>query len=323
MITDKDYLDSYAVSQSRLKKILGHPNNYLDPGYSDDDEPAEVITIGDGVDLLITQSEEAFEEKFFRATQDRPTAQMGDYVWNLYINRHNSNAEELAYSAVGFKRDTLQKVRERFELEGKPYYDELIASEGKSVITPTQYNTIQLIKKSLLENSFTARFLQNSDRYLVTYQVAIYFTYEGVSCKGLLDVLCYDRVENKLYPIDIKTTATSINFWLFIFYKHRYDFQAAFYWEGLSSTLLNEYCEGNTPELMPFRFIVESQKFPGNPLIYEVSNETLLIGKMGGLVDGKKYEGFHQALVKLAWHNENELWDYKMEDYLNEGVRII
>ena len=323
MITDQTYLNSTAVSQSRLKKILGHPRQFLDPGFSDEDETSEAITIGDGVDLLITQGEDAFENKFFMTTVERPSAQMGDYVWNLFINRNNSNAEEIAYSTVGFKRDTLEKVKERFKTEGKPYYDELIAAEGKDVITPAQFNTIQLIKRSLLEHPFTAKFLKNSDRFLVTFQVMVTFEYDDVPCKGLLDVLCYDRLENKLFPIDIKTTGTSINFWNFTFYKHRYDFQAAFYRYGLGSTDLTQFCEGNVPILQAFRFIVESQKFPGNPLIYEVSDETLNIGQFGGEVDGRYYEGFRMAITRYKWHIANDLWDYKMEDYEYEGIRFI
>lgn len=323
MIIDDDYLGSSAISQSKLKRILGHPKNYLEDNFSEDDEPADAILIGDAVDMLITQGEDKFQNKFFVATQERPTAQMGEYVWNLFINRLNSNASEIAYNNVGFKRDTLAKVEERFKTEGKPYYDELVAAQGKTVITPTQFNTIQLIKRSLCENKFTSKFLLGSDRYLVSYQVPIYFSYEGNSCKGLIDVLCYDRVKNQLYPIDIKTTASSLNGWEFNFVKFRYDFQAAFYMEGLSQMLLSEYCEGNTPTLMPFRFIVESQKFPGSPLIFELSEDTLNVGKFGGLIQNRQYEGFESAIKRLSWHIETDLWDYRMEDYLNKGVRVL
>jgi hypothetical protein len=323
MITDKTYLSNTAVSQSKLKKILGHPRQFLEPGFSDEDETPEAITVGDGVDLLITQGEDAFENKFYIATVERPTAQMGDFVWNLFINRHNSNAAEIAYRTVGFKRDTLEKVKERFKTEGKPYYKQLLEAEGKDLITPSQFNTIQLIKKSLLENRYTAKFLKNSDRFLISFQVMVTFEYEDTPCKGLLDVLCYDRLENKLYPIDIKTTGTSINTWMFTFFKHRYDFQAAFYRYGLGSTDLTQFCEGNVPILQPFRFIVENQKFPGNPLIYEVTDETLNIGQFGGEVDGRYYEGFRMAIIRYKWHISNDLWDYRMEDYENEGVRYI
>jgi hypothetical protein len=37
----------------------------------------------------------------------------------------------------------------------------------------------------------------------------------------------------------------------------------------------------------------------------------------------KEYEGFDQAIKRLTWHSENDKWDYPMEDYINEGLRVI
>ena len=111
MILDEDYLSNTAQSQSRLKKILLHPNLYInyDPN-SDMDEPAEVTVIGDGVDLLLTQGEDVFMEQFYFSTVERPTGQMGDFVWHLFANRNDTMAENIAYELAGFKRDTLPKV---------------------------------------------------------------------------------------------------------------------------------------------------------------------------------------------------------------------
>ena len=66
-----------------------------------------------------------------------------------------------------------------------------------------------------------------------------------------------------------------------------------------------------------------AEKFPGTPLTYEVSDKTLEIGQFGGEVDGRYYEGFKQAIERYKWHTDNDLWDYRMEDYKNEGVRQI
>lgn len=325
MITDQEYRGSKRINQSSLKKILLHPQDYLASLEGDDelDEPAEALTIGSGVDILLTQSEDAFYKEYFVSSVERPTAQMGEYVWHLFAYRKHPAAEQLAYDTVGFKRDTLVKVKERFLVEGKPYYDELVASEGKVVITPTQFNTIQLIKRSLEENPFTKHYFVKSDRYLITYQIPLLFTIDEIDCKGLMDVLVYDRLENTLTPLDLKTTTKSINFWKPTFFKSRYDFQAAFYLEGLKQTDLTQFCEGNTPTLKPFKFVVESQKFPGKPLIYELSEEVIKIGREGGTYDGYSYEGYLNAIHRLKWHTANDQWDYTMEDYYNQGVRVI
>lgn len=325
MILNEEYLASTAQSQSRLKKILFHPNLYAtyDPN-SDIDEPAEVTIIGDGVDLILTQGEDVFMEEFYFSTVERPTGQMGDFVWHLYANRNDTMAENIAYELAGFKRDTLPKVRERFEKEGKAYYDDLIAGEGKKVVTPTQYAIIQTIANSLKQNKFTSKFVLGDSQYKVFTQQALDFTYEGIQCKGLLDLVVVDTVNNLLYPIDLKTTSTSLNFWVDMLMKHRYDFQAAFYTEALRQTDLSVYGEGLTVDsIQNFRFIVESQKFPGSPLIYQLSDHLMSIGKTGGTYLGKDYEGFHQAIERLKWHSSNDLWEYTREDYENHGIRIV
>ena len=324
MILDEIYMKSTAVSQSKLKRLLIHPQYYLNySGDSEFDEPKQTLTIGDGVDILLTQGRKVFKENFLVTDIEKPTGQMGDFVWYLFAHRNESNAEQLAYEKAGFKRDTLQKVRDRFPEEGKPYYDILVEGETKRVITRVQYDKILAIIDSFKTNDFTREyFVDDSGRYTVFNQVPVDFTYEGVECKGLLDKVFVDRLTDELIPVDIKTTSFSTNSWdSSAFYKLRYDIQAAFYIKALNSIDIKE--RFGATSILPFKFIVENQDFPGNPLIYEISPETLHIGEFGGEVRGRKLEGFKHAIERYKWHTENDLWLYPMGDYLNKGVRKI
>ena len=74
---------------------------------------------------------------------------------------------------------------------------------------------------------------------------------------------------------------------------------------------------------MPFHFIVESQVYPGNPLIFKMSEDAINIGRHGGRRRNRSYEGFVQAFERLNFHLESDLWDYRKEDYENNGVRIV
>jgi hypothetical protein len=322
MITDEQYLDSNAISQSRLKKILRSPNAYIEQkDDSEEDEPKVNIAIGDGVDILLTQNEDAFFDNFHIASVERPTGQMGDYVWNLFVYRNNEDAEELAYQEAGFKRDTLEKVKERFKTEGATYFNDLLAGEGKTVITPQQFTQIQVAKETLLTHPFTAKYFRDTDRYQVYYQVPIYFEYEGTKCKGLLDLLVIDKETRTAHPIDIKTTNYQIDNWIANFWTLRYDFQAAFYMEGL---LLGDSKDTfDFDYIGDFKFIVINQTRPENPLVFKADKKIIAFGKYGGKMVSREYEGFHQAINRLKWHMENDLWQYKMEDYLNNGVRDI
>ena len=134
-------------------------------------------------------------------------------------------------------------------------------------------------------------------------------------------MLVVDNEMGYLYPIDIKTTNVKTTNWISMFWKLRYDFQASFYTMGL---FLGNYCQKyNCTVFKPFKFIVESQTSPGTPLVFEAGHEIIDFGRFGGKMVSKEYEGFDQAIRRFTWHSENDLWDYPMEDYINEGLRLI
>lgn len=321
MIINEEYLSSTALSQSKLKKLLVHPQLFINYNNEDDtDEPKETTMIGDAVDLILTQGSDEFYNAFYTTDVEKPTAMMGVFVWNLFVNRDSTEAEQIAYEKSGFKIK-LEKVRERFEKEGKYYYEALLEADGKTVITSAQKAKIEAIVESLKYNEFTAVWINGSERYEVHKQVVVEFTYKGHKCKGLLDLVVVDKETGTVYPIDLKTTSSSTNAWMAMFWKFRYDIQAAFYTYGIMASGLVESLGGKS--LHPFRFIVENQDRPGNPLIYEVTDLILAQGQFGGEFNGRQFEGFDQAITRYEWHTKNDLWDYPMQDYINKGVRII
>ena len=333
MITDNEYLENKGESQSKLKKILLHPYYYINNQNSDLDEPSDVTLIGDAVDMLITQGEDYFNEHFLVSLNERPSGQMGDYVWHLFINRELENRSEIAYEAAGFKRDTLAKVEERFKVEGQAYYNDLIDGLNKKVLSKENYNKVLDIVESLKTNSYVRNFLFNPN-YQYMYQVPLYGIYEvsnfpNTPIKGLLDFLIYDPIENILYVTDLKTTSKSLHFFTNTVYEFRYDFQAGFYMKLVECNLINILEHFNISEesaktlSIKFRFVVESQNHPGAPLIFEMSKEALDIANFGGKVNNREYEGIENAVVRLNFHKEKDLWEYRMEDYFNKGVRII
>ena len=69
--------------------------------------------------------------------------------------------------------------------------------------------------------------------------------------------------------------------------------------------------------------MVESSKYQGSPLIFDVSDKTFNVGLNGGDVDGRNYEGFEQALERLKWHLDNNIWDYTREQWeVNKTILI-
>ena len=320
MIINEEYLASKALSQSKLKRILMHPQMFLNSSYGDADEPKETTLIGDAVDLILTQDESAFDEAFYISDVEKPGSMMGTFTWELFVHRNLENPIQIAYEKSGFKID-IGKVCERYLKEGKDYYDALLEAGDRSTISTVQKTKIDKIVEALRSHPFTSSWIQGEYDIEVYKQVVVEFEYLGEMCKGLLDLVVVDRETDTLYPIDIKTTASSTGAWMSIFWKFRYDIQAAFYTYGVVNGGLKEKL--NVTNVHPFRFIVVNQDFPGTPLIYEMSEEILHLGQHGGTHNNREYKGFHQAIEQYKWHTKMDMWEYPMEDYINLGVRKI
>ena len=100
------------------------------------------------------------------------------------------------------------------------------------------------------------------------------------------------------------------------FWKLRYDFQAAFYVEGLLQDEGLKELITNGYTIQPFKFIVVETNCVSSPLIFEADTEVLNIGKYGGtLSTGRKLEGFDAAITRYKFHQEKDNWDYPMEYY--------
>lgn len=330
MLLDDQYVKNRALNQSLLKHLIkGSPGIFLyklssqeNQELNDDDEPSENILMGSAVDVLMTSGEEAFLENFVVSDIERPKGQVGDFAWHLHIYED----ENLAYLKTGTKtkRETFMAKFEKQDENGvcaRDYYEFLKKNKGKTTITTNGKIRIDEVVQSLRSNRYVSHYFNQSERYENRYQVPLNFLYEGTECKGLVDIVSIDHEERTITPIDLKVTQSDTWSWRWIFWKMRYDFQAAFYVAGFHfnpphfvAKLIHEGYKWKS-----FEFVVESYSYPGAPICYEMTPEIIEIGTSGGKRDGRTYEGFRDAIKRYKWHTENELWDYPMEVYEGNG----
>lgn len=288
-----------------------------------EEKESDAMNIGSAVDCLLTQPDD-FYTLFTVATVDRPTGQMGDYVDMLFklTSQGVENAEEDAYSIVGFKRDSIDKVKERFLTEGKSYYDFLVSSKDKIVLSFEQYTKANAAAQILKTNRFTSKFLaenlgENIDRY---YQKDSTFEYDGIQYKVKLDCIIVDHNTQTIYPIDIKTTSDSPYGFAKSMTRYRYDLQAVIYSHYISTAFAQEHLIQNYT-IAPFKFIVINVEYPNNPLIWKMSTNDYISAKMGIAGEGG-VRGLFDILADLKWHLDNDVWDYKREVYEKDGELV-
>ena len=355
------YYESEALGQSKLKLLLGDLSSFN----KEFDSSAEHFLIGSAVDCILTNSREAFNQEYYTSEIEKtPSEALIEILKLVHENLLEDYAESLEVmftgeepappvtlfpEFVGELKNWKAYILEACERTGwqprwgedakfnnviaaSDYFMDLCKAFGKTVISQTQANTINGIVSSLEGNPRTARYfdrrtLEDYSKVEVYYQFPVYFEYRGVSCKALLDIVIVERSDageiTGVTPIDLKTMNGNTYYFPSSIKTRRYDIQAAWY------TLALEKHFG--PGLIkPFQFVVESTSYQGKPLLFEVEQSLLNIGKQGkkavSLVDTDMFSDIMQNEVLkqevLGYEQLLDLYIYHSENGFNEERAI-
>ena len=336
----EDYYTNPAISQSQLKLLLG-PDPSIFNTIQEPDlyfEEKKHFIIGDGVDMQLTRPIGEFNQKFHISNlQNKPSDTIKSIVNQVFdevkaFNNRNPNLDQTIgniqeypeYILLGcndheyqmrWNEDTrINKVVEAWE-----YWEDLKQAIGKQVLSQEENDLISQIVMSIRTNPTTSKYFETSRDVEILDQLAIYFPYNNIDCKALLDRVIIDHKNKTVQPIDFKTMGDQTIYFPKSLRQRRYDIQNAFYTEALKSKKVYD-----TYEILPFKFIVESTVNPGNPLVFTCSDELLFMGKWGReenflelnvpdsaetwtkkeYVSYPEIKGFHQLIEDYKWYME-------------------
>lgn len=335
-----EYINSPALNQSKLK-LLGvsaqafqevkEPEMFF--------EEKEHFVIGKGVDDYITLGQDYFYDVYYISDVVKPSDTIMSIIQQAFslkesdLIEENTNALLTSINAHNYQSNwKLETKINKVITEGKEYWDDLLLSQGKNVLSAEQALKITSVANQILTHRFTAPYFEEDKDVTIFYQLPIYFEIEGIQCKALLDMLIVDRTNKEIIPIDIKTIGDYTKNFDTQILKRRYDIQAAWYIEALFKWLefnaLKEY------DVVPFTFIVASTTKKCDPLIFRTTPELLNVGKYGyskithlkvdeGYTSSEKQiNGFSQLLEIYKWHNENG-WEFDYEAEMAKGMFFI
>jgi hypothetical protein len=359
-MTKKDEIKQYrevpALSQSEIKAILLGPQligSAKDPLFY---REKESFLIGDGVDTLITQGQEEFINNYYIMSNNKPS----DAIMSI-VNMVFSEVIELVDKVPlidfeNYKNEILKacdyhnyqprwkddtKV-EKIIKDGSEYWVDLVSAGDRQILDVEQTELIFRIVYSLLNSPYTTDYFQivNIEGVEIIYQLPLYFTYKNIRGKGLLDMIIINNNDfpvtcgkvsleaNSIQPIDLKTTGEYTTNFVNVIKKFRYDIQGIWYTEALIA---------NYPKfkILPFKFIVESVRVQGCPLVYTMSELELLVAKYGANMDiyklkvnipypesfitpteyivSKPIYGIDQGVELFKWYTDNNQWSYHKE----------
>lgn len=292
--TIQEYFQRPDLDQTSLKKLLLGPTTFFDERekklYF---EESESYLIGSLVDCKLTNKEEDFDKQFYVSTlTTKPSDVIMSIIRNVYDSLLNEKPEEdlkelsdypdyiheiaLQHNyQPGYKADTrILKI-----LEHSYYFEELKKCNNRKILSEQETSLADFIIESLKSNKKILGFLDDFetntlyDNWEAYFQYPVYFTYNDVKCKGLMDIFLINRKRKQIRIIDIKTTALNTLVFYSAVMKYRYDIQIAFYSLGVKA---------NFPDYDIYSgFAVESTTKPGNPIYYNASEDLINQGIMG------------------------------------------
>lgn len=210
---------------------------------------------------------------------------------------------------------------------GQQYWEELLDSVGKQLLSQRQAELISTIVSSFVSHRHTANLFKDADNMDIIYQMPLYFSVQSnitnkeIACKALPDMIVVRHNEQKIYHIDIKTMGDYILNFKDQFRIRRYDLQGSFYntaiWHNKKAIgdLIGKNIENYA--MADPAFIVESTKKPGTPMVYVMTAESNLQASQG---DSRYLKGWNQGIgIYSLWKECN----FSIEERFKETNGIL
>lgn len=324
----KDYYKEKAISNSSFKWFLQSPR-YFNMMLNKEIEEftPSYFEKGQQIHMYILEPEEFELQYDFMEFETPKSKQQKDFCESFARMRKGKKDEKLlrAYKKAYTTKESDEKVIEKakkLEKDYQNYIKYIKQSQVKSILPVSFLHKLNDIRSALKEHK-KARELMfneehslfgNTDKLFIQNEIPIYWTYpeSELSCKSMLDRLIIDHENKKITMVDLKTTSHMSEFKDKAL-EYNYNRQIAFYWMALYWYFKNEL-KIDPDEYTKENFIVAvSTTDPTEVKVFSVSERKLMEGM----------QEIEKLMFELAWHFENEKWDYPRSYYEGEGIEII
>ena len=332
-ITEPEYRNLGGFSYSQLGKFLRakDPKSLIDKSKQESDS----LRFGSLVDCLLTEPK-LLAERFYIVNFKTPPATIISillYLFNLYGKTKSfkdiTDKEKIdALNVFDYGTTWQASTRLKRLTEHEHYYNTLVKSNGKTVMSEEDLALAEKCVHILKTNPFTAKYMDAEDPFEDTiesfYQLKFTSTYQDHLIRCMFDKIIVNHKDKTIQPIDLKTTSKKEERFAESVLDWDYYIQATMYTQILLDNILkDEYYKDF--KILPFKFIVIS-RFDLTPLIWTYPLEIVgntVIEPQRMLLDKHGYPDWKQLVIEAAWHFQNNKFDYSYTSYMNNGEREI
>lgn len=339
------YEDLTRISNSNIGWFLNKGPAFLHKMLTDPppEEKNPVLERGTMIHEYLLQPEE-FQKDYVVWNKSRPfSAQQEKFCQALASsleiepNRAILSAYKEAYSTAGKSEDKMLSEGLKIASTLKDYIDFLKANDGRIMITPSEYRMLEKIKQNVRSHKLAWNLLwplgenpkvpmvltDDGPKEIVKayhefhinweagYGIIDETEYNPVKCKSLLDSLTLDFKNKKVTIMDLKTTA---KLWHFEESIDVYDYcrQLCYYTRAVEWYMENELHISSQEQLdWTFEYYIIGIDTTGsNEIRVFKINEENVESRDNIICD---------AMNKIAWHQQNNLWEHSREYYEGDG----
>ena len=320
------YEDLTRISNSNIGWFLQKGPAYLHKMLTNPppEEKNYVLERGTLIHMYILQPEE-FRNTYVVWDKSRPTsAQQEKFCQALAStleiepNRAILSAYKEAYSTAGKSEDKMLSEGLKIASTLKDYIDFLKANDGRTMISPYEYQMLEKIKQNVQSHKLAWHIIDAPLRaaelcdYEAHHEFHINWECRGVQCKSLLDGLTLDFKNKKAIIYDLKTTQ---KLWHFEDSIDQYDYcrQLAYYSMAVD-WYLEEECK-EEPLDWTYEYYIVGIDTTG-------SNE-IRVFKVEPYMVQSRMDTIFDALTAIKWHQTTGNWEHSIEYYEGDGSETL
>lgn len=276
-VTEEEYRADPAISYSTLARF--HREGFENIDHLFDTVSSSSLTFGSMVDTLLTDGEQAFNDRFYVSTQPAIEPAIAEIVKTifLYEDKYNSLVDvptemiEGAINYVNYQPRWKMETRVNNVLsKGASYYDSLILSNGKEIVSSQERDDAFACVDILRTDPKTKYYFAKDnpfDEVERLYQLKFKGEYEGIAMRCMADLIIVDHKNKIVIPCDLKTSFKPEYKFYKSFIEWRYYIQAQSYWYQIRAAMDKDPYFKDF-KLLDYRFIVICNK-TRNPLVWE------------------------------------------------------
>lgn len=356
---DKAYKDKFAISQSALKdwEVMA-PSKWYKTWVTKEiprPEAGASASFGTLLDCLMLTPNK-FDKNFLVADIPLPSESIQNIVTDVlkHIKELNVNATKMneinntkipmkelkldypdfiASFAIKHEYYVKQPARALNEVmnKGKDFFDFLVKTEGKLVVTKEDKSTADNLKDILLNHPRSRGFFIAKKDCRIVFQQRIFAdlelsgfqNLEIMPMKGAIDIIHFNDKRKEVREADLKWTSDAFLFNSSTGPVRKFDYLAQHsVYDFLLREWLKTYEGGKYQDYTvcpPLNVVIDSDH--RIPYLYTYNHTDLHIKRYGH--EGMPWiKGWEQKVNEIAWHMDTQQWEVPREHYLNGLMNV-